>query len=396
MKTIRCILKPGKEKPLEGFHPWIFSGAIDEIDDSYKPGDLVKVFSSQNRFLGIGYLNPRSQIAVRMFTFEDISIDQGFFEKRIRNAIALRERFVLSLVNPDTNACRLIHAEGDFLPGLIVDRYGDYLVVQILTAGMERWRDMIVGVLEKELSPRGIFEKNDSEWREWEGLEKRIGSLTGQAPPDFVEIRENGLDFIVDIHRGQKTGFFLDQRDNRRRAGALARGRRTLNCFGYTGGFSVYAAKAGATQTVTVDSSEPALNTARANFERNGLELTDHLFEEADVFEYLRQTRQEFDLVILDPPAFCQNKNQVMQASRGYKDINLFALKRIAPGGLLFTFSCSSYIEADLFQKIVFAAAKDARREVRILAKTGHAPDHPVSIYHPEGEYLKGLLCEVG
>lgn len=392
MKTIRCILKEGKEKPLEGYHPWIFSGAIDQIDDSFKPGDLVKVFSSQNRFLGIGYLNPRSQIAVRMLTFEDVTIDQAFFEKRVRNAVALRHQFVL---NSETNACRLIHAEGDFLPGLIVDLYADYLVIQILTAGMERWRDMIIHVLQKELSPKGIFEKGDSEWREWEGLEKRIGRLAGEEPPDFVEIQENGLQFIVDIHRGQKTGFFLDQRANRRMVGSLARGKRVLNCFSYTGGFSVYAANGGALQTVSVDSSEPALNTARVHFEKNGLKPEDHTFEEADVFEYLRQTRQEFDMIILDPPAFCQNKNQVQQAARGYKDINLFAFKRIAPGGLLFTFSCSSHIEPDLFQKIVFGAAKDARREVRILAKTGHAMDHPVSIYHPEGEYLKGLLCEV-
>lgn len=392
MKTIRCILKEGKEKPLEGYHPWIFSGAIDQIDDSFKPGDLVKVFSSQNKFLGIGYLNPRSQIAIRMLTAEDISIDQAFFEKRICNAVALRHRFVL---NAETNACRLINAEGDFLPGLIVDRYADYLVLQILTAGMERWRDMIIAILEKELAPKGIFEKGDSESREWEGLEKRIGRLAGEEPPDFVEIQENGLQFIVDIHRGQKTGFFLDQRANRRIVGSLATGKRVLNCFSYTGGFSVYAAKGGATQTVSVDSSEPALNTARVNFEKNGLKLEDHSFEEADVFEYLRQTRQEFDMIILDPPAFCQNKNQIQQAARGYKDINLFAFKRLAPGGLLFTFSCSSHIEADLFQKIVFGAAKDSRREVRILAKTGHAMDHPVSLYHPEGEYLKGLLCQV-
>jgi 23S rRNA (cytosine1962-C5)-methyltransferase len=392
MKTIRCFLKEEKEKPLEGFHPWVFSGAIDRIDDDYEVGDIVKVYSAKERFLGVGYLNPRSQIAIRMLAFDDIEITPGFFEKRIQNAISLRERFL----PPATNACRLIHAEGDFLPGLVVDQYADYLVVQILTAGMEKWKDVIVKSLQHITAAKGIFERNDSEWREWEGLEKRVGKLHGQEPPDFVEIQENGLHFIVDIHHGQKTGFFIDQRSNRKLIGEVSSGRRVLNCFSYSGGFSVYAAKGGAAETVSVDSSEEALNTARANFKKNGLRADDSSFVQADVFEYLRSSRQEFDIIILDPPAFCKSKHQIQQAARGYKDINLFAMKRIAKGGLLFTCSCSSHIDPDLFQKIIFGAAKDARRKVRILAKTSHSFDHPISVFHPEGEYLKGLLCEIG
>jgi 23S rRNA (cytosine1962-C5)-methyltransferase len=391
MKTIRCVLKKGKEKPLEGFHPWVFSGAIDQIDDDYESGDVVKVFSAEGRFLGQGYLNPRSQIAVRMLTFDEREITASLFEKRIQDAHLLRQRFLPA----GTNAYRLIHAEGDFLPGLIVDRYGDYLVAQFLTLGMEKWKSTIIASLQKETQVRGIFERGDSEWREWEGLEKRVGKLWGQEPPDYVEIEENGFPFIVDIHKGQKTGFFLDQRSNRRLISEVSKGQRVLNCFSYTGGFSVYAMKGGAVQAVSVDSSSDALNTAKENFRKNKLAVSDGDFIEEDVFDYLRSSRQEFDIIILDPPAFCKNKNQVMQASRGYKDINLYAMKRLPKGGLLFTCSCSSYIDPDLFQKIVFAAAKDARRRVRIIAKTSHGFDHPINVFHPEGEYLKGMLCEV-
>ncbi len=389
MKTIRCYLKPEKEKPLEGFHPWVFSGAIDRIDDDYKAGCLIKVYSAQEKFLGIGYLNPRSQIAIRMLTFEETEINQGFFERKIRNAIRLRDRFLPN----ETDAYRLIHSEGDDLPGLIVDRYGDFLVAQFLTAGMEQWKDMIVSILHSEVLCRGIFEKDDTEAREWEGLPPRVGKLWGDEPPDFVEITEHGHKFIVDIHQGQKTGFFLDQRENRKLVGSVSAGKRVLNCFSYTGGFSVYAAAGGALETVSVDSSQPALNTARTHIEMNGFSDKQNTVACTDVFQYLRDTRQEFDMIILDPPAFCKNKGQINQASRGYKDINMYALKHLAPGGLLYTASCSSYIDPDLFQKIVFAAAKDARRSLKIIQKTSHSFDHPINIYHPEGEYLKGLLC---
>ncbi len=391
MKTIRCILKPGKEKPLEGFHPWVFSGAIDEIEDTFEAGDLVRVFSSQEKFLGTGYLNPRSQIAIRMLTFDESEINKSFFEKKIVSAIRLRDTFLPE----QTNAYRLIHAEGDGLPGLIVDRYGEFLVVQFLTLGIEKWKDTIVSILKTELEVRGIFEKDDKESREWEGLPERIGKLYGEAPPDYVEIHEHGLRFVVDIHQGQKTGFFLDQRENRKLIGSMAAAKRVLNCFSYTGGFSVYAAAGGAMETVSVDSSEPALNTAKVNFEMNGFAGGNHSFLKTDVFQYLRDSRQEFDMIILDPPAFCKNKQHINQASRGYKDINMYALKRLAPRGLLYTASCSSYIDTQLFQQILFSAAKDTRRGLQIIAKTSHAFDHPINIFHPEGDYLKGFLCRV-
>ena len=391
MKTIQLILKPEKEKPIKGRHPWIYSGAIDQIDDDYKTGDLVRVYSAQKEFLGTGYLNPRSQIAVRMLAFTEGEIDRAFFSKRIDEAIELRRRFL-----PEkTNAYRLIHSEGDFLPGLIVDRYGDYLVVQFQTAGIERWRETVVSLLEEKVGPRGIYGKDDSQTREWEGLEKRVGLLKGGEPPDYVEIEEYGIKFIVDIHAGQKTGFFLDQRENRKLVGELARGRRVANCFAYTGGFSVYAGLGGATRVVSVETSERALNTARMNFEQNGLTQGGFQFEKKDAFDYLREVQETFDLIVLDPPAFAQSKDHLMKASRAYKDINLWAMKRLASGGLLYTSSCSSYVDPNLFQKIIFAAAKDARRDVRILKKTSHAFDHPINIYHPEGEYLKGLLCWV-
>jgi 23S rRNA (cytosine1962-C5)-methyltransferase len=392
VKTFKCILKKGKEKPLQGRHPWVFSGAIDQIEEGLEAGDLVSLFSAGGDFLGTGYINPASQIAVRVLEFGKEPVGEALFEKKLRAAAALRETF--GILNEKTTACRLVHSEGDFLPGLIVDKYGDTLVAQFLTAGMERWKETLAGLLEKVFKPEGIFERSDSDMREKEGLEKRSGLLAGKEPPAEIEILENGHVFLIDVRAGQKTGFFLDQRENRASIGALSQGRKVLNCFSYTGGFSVYAAKAGASRVVSVELSQPAQDTARKAFERNGLK-GDFEFVREDVFDYLRKTKETFDLIVLDPPAFCKTKGQVPQACRGYKDINLCALKKLAPGGLLFTASCSTYMTPDLFQKVVFGAAKDAGRDLRIVRKTSHAPDHPVSIFHPEGEYLKGLLCQV-
>ena len=386
------MLKPDKDKPIRGFHPWIFSGAIDLLDDEFKSGDLVKVYSNKEEFLGVGYLNPRSQIAVRMLTFQDEVIDVPFFIRRMEIAKKLREDFL----PPKTNAFRLIHSEGDFLPGLIVDRYTDYLVAQFLTAGMEALKPMVLEALKTVFEAKGIYERDDIEMRRLEGLDETLQTLTGEAPPDFIEIEEYGHRFIVDIRHGQKTGFFLDQRENRKRVGELARGKRVLNCFAYSGGFSIYATAAGAQSVTSVESQERAINTMKTNFELNGLSVNSCQFVCEDVFDFLRKDTQTYDLIILDPPAFCKNKNQIQQAARGYKDINLFAMKRMAPGGILFTSSCSSFIEPDLFQKIIFGAAKDVRRNVQIIEKTSHSFDHPINIYHPEGEYLKGLFLKVG
>ncbi len=391
MKTVRCVLQKGKERPVKNRHPWIFSGAIDRIDEGFEAGDLVRVLSSEEEFLGVGYLNPQSQIVVRMLAFEDVTIDEAFFDEKISQALELRKKFM----PPFTNAYRLIHSEGDFLSGLTVDVYGDFLVAEFNTAGIDAWKPVIVRILQRYFPAYSIFERSDSDLRKWEGLKRSVGVLTGKEPPEAIEIQEHGLFFGVDIKGGQKTGFFLDQRENREVVRGLSAGKRVLNCFAYTGGFSVYAAKGEAKEVVSVESSEPAVQMGRKNFERNRLGTEQSVWAQQDVFDYLRATKKEFDLIILDPPAFCKSKNQVQDAARGYKDINLQALKQLPKGGLLFTFSCSSYITPDLFQKIIFGAASDARRNVRILKKTSHAFDHPINIYHPEGEYLKGLLCEV-
>ena len=391
MKTVRCILQSGKDRPVKNRHPWIFSGAIDQIEEGYEAGDLVRVFCEHDHFLGIGYLNPQSQIVVRMLAFEDVVIDEAFFDAKIAQAIEMRKRFLPR----DTTAYRLFHSEGDFLSGLTVDIYGDFLVAEFNTAGIEVWKPVIVEILKKYFPAHSIFERSDSDLRKWEGLKRSVGVLAGSEPPEEIEIEENGLRFGVDVKGGQKTGFFLDQRESRAVVRDISAGKRVLNCFAYTGGFSVYAARGGATEVVSVESSEPAVHMGRKNFERNQLAPVQSVWAQTDVFDYLRATSKEFDLIILDPPAFCKNKNQVQDAARGYKDINLQALRQLPKGGLLFTFSCSSYITPDLFQKIIFGAASDAKRDVRILKKTSHAFDHPINIYHPEGEYLKGLLCEV-
>ena len=391
MKTVRCILKEGKERPVLNRHPWIFSGAIDRIDEGFEAGDLVRVLSDKEEFLGLGYLNPESQIVVRMLAFEDIPIDEAFFDARIAQAFEIRKKFMPR----GTTAYRLIHSEGDFLSGLTVDVYGDFLVAEFNTAGIDAWKPAIVKCLQKYFPSHSIFERSDSDLRKWEGLKRSVGVLAGKEPPEAIEIQENGLFFGVDVKGGQKTGFFLDQRESREIVKGLSSGKRVLNCFAYTGGFSIYAAKGGAKEVVSVESSESAVTMGRKNFERNQLGVEQSVWAQQDVFDYLRATQKEFDMIILDPPAFCKSKSQIQHAARGYKDINLQALKQLPKGGLLFTFSCSSYITPDLFQKIIFGAASDANRDVRILKKTSHGFDHPINIYHPEGEYLKGLLCEV-
>jgi len=392
MKTIaRVVLKKGKEKPVLGFHPWIFSGAIEAVDDFHQAGDLVRVESSQGAYLGTGYLNTKSQIAVRLLSFGEESIDQNFFQERILRALKWREE----AISKSTNCYRLIHAEGDGLPGLTVDRYADFLVVQFQTLGIEKFREPIIECLKAIPGIKGIYERSEAFSRRKEGLASQKGMVLGDTVPERIEVQENGFRFWVDIQQGQKTGFFLDQRENRALVGKYSASRDVLNCFGYTGAFSVYVLKNGARSVQMVETSEPALKLCRQNFDLNQLQHKDDSFAQADVFEFLRKDVKQYDLIILDPPAFCKSKHQIQEASRGYKDINLHAIKRLKPDGLLFTASCSSHISADLFQKIIFAAAKDAKRDLQILTKTGHPVDHPTSIYHPEGEYLKGLFCRV-
>jgi 23S rRNA (cytosine1962-C5)-methyltransferase len=394
-KTLPFVtLKPGREKPVRNHHPWIFSGALERISAQCQDGGLVRVVNSQGHYLGTGYLNHRSQITIRLLTWdEDERVDTDFWRRLLERALAGRER----LGNDGaTDAYRLVNAESDGLPGLIVDYYAGWLVVQFLTLGMAQRRDEIIPVLVELLAPKGIYARDDVDVRRKEGLPLETGSLWGDDPPPRVEIVEYGHRFLVDITRGQKTGFYLDQRENRRRTAAYCADKRILNAFAYTGAFSVYAAAAGARSVVNVDSSAEALDLAQENLALNGCAPQEMVV--GDVFQVLRRYREDqrsFDLVILDPPKFATSQAQVMAASRGYKDINLLALQLLRPGGLLVTFSCSGLVSADLFQKIVFGAGVDAARDVQILERLTQGPDHPVLLSFPESDYLKGLICRV-
>ncbi len=386
------ILKPNRDKPLRHKHPWVFSGAIERIDPAITDGDVVDVTTTRGEFLGRGYLNRKSQIVVRVLTWDQSeAIDEGFWARRLALAVSWR------MMGPH-EARRLVNAESDGLPGLIVDRYGDWLVPQFLTLGIERCKSIIVQQLNSILRPRGIYERSDVDVREKEGLSAASGVLLGVEPPDQVEIEEHGLRYLVEIKRGHKTGFYLDQRENRQKVQAYVGKGEVLNLFSFSGAFAVSALKAGARSVVNVDSSADALQLAKENLRLNGLSVNDADFVEADVFSYLRQLRAEqrtFDVIIADPPKLAQTQSQIERAARAYKDLNLIALQLLRPGGYLITFSCSGLISPDLFQKIIFGAALDAGRDAQIIERLSQASDHPVLLSFPEGEYLKGLVCRV-
>jgi 23S rRNA (cytosine1962-C5)-methyltransferase len=328
---------------------------------------------------------------VRVLTWEEEDIDAAFFSRRLAQAAALRER----LVSPFTDSYRVVNGEGDLLPGLIVDRYGDFLVCQFFTAGIDALKTPVVDALADAFRPKGIYERSEGGVRDEEELPPSVGVLAGGEPPELMRIEENRLSFLVDVRKGQKTGFFLDQRDNRALLSSLARGTAVLNCFAYTGGFAAYALKGGARRVVSVESSRPALDLARQSIDLNGFSSADYELVRADAFAYLKNSADTFDVIVLDPPSLAPRRGDVDAAAGGYKFLNLHALRLLDPGGLLLTFSCSQHVGLDLFQKIVFGAAVDAGRRVQLLRRVGHAPDHPVSLHHPEGEYLKGLLLKV-
>ncbi len=393
--TATAYLHPGKEKPVLGGHPWIFSGAIARVEGTAAGGDLVEVADARGRWLARGYYNPKSQIVVRLLTWDQAeAIDEAFWRRRLAAAAGLREALSLRSV---TNAYRLIHAESDRLPGLVVDRYGDWLVVQFLTLGVEVRRELLLRLLAEQFAPAGIVERSDVSVRRQEGLPLRGGVVWGEAPPAGLVVEEHGLRFAVDLLGGQKTGFYVDQRENRRIVATYARGRRVLNAFSFTGAFGVYALAAGAAHVTNVDSSFEALTGAEAILRLNGFDpdrQADAIC--GDVFQVLRDLRnrgERYDLVILDPPKFARSKAELDGAARGYKDINLLGLQLLNPDGILATFSCSGLVTADLFQKIVYGASVDAGRPVQVLARLGQGPDHPILLNFPEGEYLKGLLC---
>jgi 23S rRNA (cytosine1962-C5)-methyltransferase len=384
-------LKRGREKSLKRRHPWIFSGAVEKA--SGKPGDTVEVVDSAKKFVARAAYSPKSQIRARVWTFDPAeAVDVAFFRKRIQQALARREALPAA---KHANALRLVHGESDGLPGLVVDRYADVLVAQFLAAGVERWRDPILDLLTEISGCEAIFERSDAEVRKLEGLGPRAGFARGNRNASRCPIIEYGLNFRVDVEQGQKTGFFLDQRENRQRVRALAAGREVLDGFCYTGGFSVAALAGGARRVTAIESSAAALEVAKENLAANPLDASKADFLQADVFSHLRQLRDrnaKFDLIVLDPPKFAPTAAQVEKAARAYKDINLWALKLLAPGGLLATFSCSGGVSAELFQSIVAGAALDAGADARIIERFGAAADHPVALEFPEGEYLKGLL----
>jgi 23S rRNA (cytosine1962-C5)-methyltransferase len=388
----RIVLGAGRDKSLRLRHPWIFSGAIDRVEGDPAPGDTVDVFGADGAWLACAGWSPSSQIRARVWSFvADTRIDAGFFATRVRAAVSLRS----GLVNGTHDGVRLVHGESDGLPGVIADRYGDVVVLQCLSAGGERWRQAIADALAEVTAATCVFERSDAEVRALEGLPARVGPLRGTLP-EAITIREDGLVYRIDPVRGQKTGFYLDQRDNRRLVRTHATGRRVLNAFCYTGGFTLAALAGGAASVVSIDSSAEALALARENLQRNpALPAACASWLEADVFADLRRLRNAgaaFDLIVLDPPKFAPTAAHAQRATRAYKDINLLALKMLAPGGLLATFSCSGGISADLFQKVLAGAALDAGVDAQILARLGPSADHPVALAFPEGDYLKGLL----
>ena len=388
MKIIR--LREGKERSLLRHHPWVFQGSVER--GKADPGETVRVESSEGQFLCWGAFSPSSMIRVRAWTFDEAErVDHAFFKRRIARALALRARLPI-----ESDGVRLVHGEADGLPGLIVDRYGQVLSAQFLSAGMERWRDALADLLLAATGCTRLYERSDSGVRALEGLEPRAGWLRGDGPTDLV-IREHGWRLNLDVALGHKTGFYLDQRDNRALFARWVRHfglQRVLNCYCYTGGFSVAALAGGAQQVVSVDSSAPALDKARANVALNGFDAARHQALDADVNAFLRQQLQagaSFDAIVLDPPKFAPTAAHAERAARAYKDINRLALKLLAPGGLLLTFSCSGGVGAELFHKIVAGAAADAGVDGAILQRLEGAPDHPTTLVFPEGEYLKGL-----
>ncbi len=389
MKTIR--LRPEKERSLSKRHPWVFESSIHS--GKADPGETVRVVAADGRFLAWAAYSPASQIRLRVWSFvESERIDAGFFERRLRDALAWRARLAI-----DSDGVRLVHGEADGLPGLVVDRYGDTLCAQFGAAGVERWKDVLADALLRLTGLHRLYERSDASARQLEGLPAVTGWLRGDGPTQLT-LREHGWKLQVDVAEGHKTGYYLDQRDSRRQFAECVRQwgcRRVLNCFSYTGGFSVAALAGGAAEVTSVDSSAPALARAVAHVALNGFEAGRHTALDADVNQSLRRFQAEgrqFDAIVLDPPKYAPTQRHAERAARAYKDINRLAFQLLAPQGALFTYSCSGGISADLFHKIVAGAGLDAGVDGMIYARTGAAPDHPASVTFPEGEYLKGLV----
>lgn len=392
MEERTLIVREKRIGPVLGRHPWVFSGAIVSIPEGIETGEPVKLLSESGRYLASGYFNSYSQIAVRVWSHDEQEhVDRAFFVRRLLMAQELRR----ITVTGDTDAYRVVNGESDLLPGLIVDRYDRWITVQFHNRGIERWRDTIIQALIEVLAPEGIYERSELASRRREGAENSSGLLWGTIP-DTVKIKESGLSFMVDIAGGQKTGFFLDQRDKRQALSRYAAGKKVLNCFSYTGGFSVSALMGGAEKVTNVDSSGSALELARENSELNGLDPASSEYVEIDAKKYLRNIKPDtFDLIVLDPPAFIKDRRKRKEGLRGYRAINESAVRALSSGGMLMTCSCSAHLSAQEFRHMVSESGGAAGRTLQIIESFGHGPDHPVLVPYTEGEYLKCLMLNV-
>ncbi|MES2417543.1 MAG: class I SAM-dependent rRNA methyltransferase [Bacteroidota bacterium] len=389
-------LKKGKEKAVLLHHPWVFSGALEKVKGSPENGDVVKVMSANNDFLAYGYFNDQSRVAIRLLEWtESQAIDTDWYAQKINQAIQSRSAL---LTDKNTNTYRLIFSEADFLPGLIVDRYADFLSVQILSTGIEKAKAIIIDILVKSLKPKGIFDRSDATARTHEGITAENGLLWGEAPPAFILVMENGINYHINIAEGQKSGFYCDQRDNRKLLAAYTQGKTVLDCFSYSGGFTLNAFAAGAKEVTSVDSSALAIETLNQNIRLNKFDKQQHIAIQSDVNKQLRIFKEEgkkFDVVILDPPKYAPSRSSLDRAARAYKDLNRLGLLLLESGGLLATFSCSGAVNIETFKQIIAWAALDANKEVQIIKQFSQPEDHPVRLSFPEGEYLKGLLLRV-
>ncbi|MBB5635417.1 23S rRNA (cytosine1962-C5)-methyltransferase [Pedobacter cryoconitis] len=393
---IDVVLKKGKEKAVHQKHPWIFSGAIDKVKGNPLNGEVIRVLAADQSFLGYGYYNGQSRVAVRLLEWEeDNIIDKAWYELRLKNAIASRAHLLSDL---ETNTCRLVFSEADYLPGLIVDKYADYLSLQILSAGMENVKAELIEILIAELNPIGIFDKSDANARTHENLEVSQGLLWGETPPEFIEVKENGVRYHINIADGQKSGFYCDQRDNREILAAYTKDKEVLDCFCYSGGFTLNSLKHGAKHLTSVDSSALAIETLKHNLGLNGFMEHQQTSIQSDVNKQLRTFKEEgklFDVIVLDPPKYAPSRSALDRAARAYKDLNRLGMLLLKKGGILATYSCSGAVDLETFKQIIAWAALDAGREVQIIKQFHQPEDHPVRISFPEGEYLKGLLLRV-
>ncbi len=393
---VDVILKKGKEKAVLQRHPWLFSGAVERIKGKPNNGDIVKLLNDKGDFMAYGFYNSQSRVTLRLLEWdENIEVNDDWFRSKVAVAIAGRQNI---LADGHTNTCRLIFSEADYLPGLIVDKYADYLAVQVLTSGIEKNLSVIIDELQKQLNPRGIFDKSDASARQHEGLPTTNQVLAGAHPPEIVTVLENNITYGINIAEGQKSGFYCDQRHNRLLTAQYAKGKNVLDCFSYTGGFTLNCLNSGAASVTSVDSSALAIDTLRNNINLNQFDTTKHTAIQSDVNKQLRALREageKFDIVILDPPKYAPSRSALNKASRAYKDLNRMAMLLLNNGGLLATFSCSGAMDIDTFKQVLAWAALDAGKEVQFIYQYCQPEDHPVRASFPEGEYLKGLLCRV-